>query len=92
VPVEKYLQKIEKSRNVEPPKSFVVKVGEEHSAEEAKHKLWSGLRKNKDMIQIKGTWVMPKGDLKITPVEGNTLNAMQALYKKSKDIKELNLK
>jgi len=68
-----------------------VKVVEGLSAEEVKRGLWSDLRKNIDMIQIKCTRVMPKGNLKIIPADGVTLNAMQALCMKDKDIKEQNL-
>jgi len=92
VPVVKYLKKIESSKDLEPPISFFVKVGEGKSAEDANSRLWSDLRKKTDKIQINSIRVMPKGDIKITPADGETLNAMKALNKKDRDITQINMK
>jgi len=54
--VEKGMRNIEKSREVELPKSFIMKVSEGGNMAKVKKRLWSEVIRNVDVLKIKSTW------------------------------------
>jgi len=70
--------KLEKLKVKKPDKSFIISVGE-NGVTEAKKNFRSEIVKKVNAPQVKGTYVLPRGDLLIKPGDEKTYEALRGI-------------
>jgi len=70
--------RLEKLKAREPEKSFVVAAGEGGS-DMARKAIWSEIVKKVSAPQVRGSFVLPRGDLVIKPADGKTYEALKEI-------------
>lgn len=78
-------EKLERLKNLEVPRTFVIRVDEEKDKNEAKKTLWSEILKKTDTPQIGSTRVTTKGDIKITVGDDKTYQVLKDIAKVRED-------
>lgn len=72
-------EKLDKLKELVPPKTFTVTIGEGEQAAQVKQKLWTGVLKKTDAPKVSETRVTAKGEIRITPADEVTINALKEL-------------
>lgn len=79
-------EKLNKLKEVQPPKSFVIKVGDKAGINAVKTQLWADVLKNTNGPKISATRVTKKGDLLITPADDTTYRALERIAESRNDM------
>lgn len=84
--------KLDKLKEIVPPRTFTVTIGENERATEVKKKLWADVLKKTDAPKVSNTRITAKGELRITPADEQTFKVLSEICKEQENIKESSTK
>jgi len=83
---EAHKEKLEKLKEVQPPKTFMMEVKEGQTVGELKKSLWSDVMRMTGVPRIASAKVLRSGKVQVTPADDQTYQALKALSAEKTDI------